>query len=288
MNRLVSSLVRRGVVWGLVPVTVWETVFYLLPMTYLVLASFWEVRDLRLLKTWTLENYRLILFDATYYSTYFRSLGLALSVVLITMIAAYPLAYALVFTIPARYRRLCLIAIVIPFWTSYLIRAYSWQIILGDTGLINQLLQALGVIEQPVHILFTHTATRIGLTHFCLPLMTLNLYAVMENIDPHLLEAASDLGARRWRTFYEVILPLSLPGLVIGSMLVFIFAFADFITPSLLGGGTKPVLPQLVVDALKNIFDVPMASALSMLLVATVFLVFLGLLRWVNLDRLRL
>ena len=167
-----------------------------------------------------------------------------------------------------------LIAIIAPFWTNYLVRAYSWQLILGGNGVINHLLMNAGFIKTPLSILYTHIATRIGLVHFLVTVMVLNLYATMDNIDRSLIEAASDLGAGPFKNFLWITFPLTLHGLAVGTVFVFIFSFTDFIAPSVLGGGTKPVFSQKIVDAAHWTANYSLASALSiaMILVIGIFL----------------
>jgi ABC-type spermidine/putrescine transport system permease subunit I len=159
---------------------------------------------------------------------------------------------------------------IVPFWTNYLIRAYSWQIILANNGLLNQILKMLNLIETPITILYTHAATLIGFTYFYMVLITMLLYSSMDSINRSLLEAASDLGAGRFRSFIEIIFPLSLPGLIVGGIFVFIMSFGDFVAPSILGGGRKPVFTQLIVDEIQGTVNWSMASALAVFMVITI------------------
>jgi spermidine/putrescine transport system permease protein len=168
---------------------------------------------------------------------------------------------------------------ILPFWTNYLIRAYSWQIILANNGLLNQILIQLHVITAPITLLYTHLATEVGFTYFYMVLMAFLLYSSMESIAPSLLEAAGDLGARRFKIFLEVIFPLTLPGLTVGSIFVFIMSFGDFISPSILGGGKKPVFTQMVIDEIQGTVDWPMASALAVVMVVTIVLILVLFLR---------
>jgi len=172
------------------------------------------------------------------------------------------------------YRQLILIAIIAPFWTNYLVRVYSWQLILGGSGVINHALSVMGIIDAPLNILYTHIATRVGLLHFLVSVMILNLYGTLDNVDRSLIEAANDLGAGPFKSFLWVTFPLSLPGLSIGTVFVIIFSFTDFIAPTVLGGGTKPVYSQMVVDAAHWTANYPLASALSiaMILIISIFL----------------
>jgi spermidine/putrescine transport system permease protein len=213
---------------------------------------------------------------------FFRSLVITLTTLGVTILVAYPFAYGLVFKVPLKYRQLILVAIIAPFWTNYLVRAYSWQLILGGNGVINHLLLNIGMIHSPLNILYTHVATRIGLVHFLVTVMVLNLYGALDSIDKSLIEAASDLGAGPFRNFLWITFPLSLPGLSIGTVFVFIFSFTDFIAPSVLGGGTKPVFSQRVVDAAHWTANYSLASALSMAMILVIAIFLLVIFRGVK------
>jgi len=257
----------------LLPITGWQLMFYAAPLLYVIGMSFWTMKDFRLVQEWTLENYRYIFSESMYLRAYITSLDLSLGSVALTVLLAYPLAYCLAFVVAPKYRPVLLVAIIAPFWTNYLVRAYSWQTILSGAGVLNHLLTSIGLIEEPLEILFTPQATVIGLVHYLLAIMTLNLYTTLENIDPRLLEASQDLGANRLQTFFKVTLPLSSGGLVSGSMFIFVLAFADFISPSVLGGQTQRVFPQLIVDAVQWTVDWPRASAFAVIMVATILII---------------
>jgi len=246
------------------------------------MVSFLYVKELRLVYEWTFRNYAKIFSMLPYWEAYIRSFRLALTAVLLSAAIGYPLAYTIAFEISRRYQRFLMVAMIVPFWTNYLIRAYSWQIILANSGLLNQFLQALYVIETPITILYTHNATEVGFVYFYMVLMTLLLYSNMESINRDLLEAAADLGAGKFRTFVEVVLPLTYPGLIAGSVFVFILAFGDFVGPSILGGGKNPVFSQLVVDEIQGTVNLSMASALAVIMVVTIVTILILLLRRVE------
>lgn len=269
-----KKLSSQGEFIGLLPITGWQIFFYLVPFGFLIVISFWMTKDYQIISTWNWGNYKAVFTDPLVRIAFFRSLGITLTTLVITILAAYPFAYGLVFKVPKKYRHVILIAIIAPFWTNYLVRVYSWQLIIGGTGLINHLLSLSGIIDSPLNILYTHIATRIGLLHFLISVMILNLYGTLDNVNKSYIEAASDLGASPFKSFLWVTFPLSLPGLANGTVFVFIFSFTDFIAPSVLGGGTKPVYSQMVVDAAHWTANYPYASALSivMLLVIAIFL----------------
>jgi spermidine/putrescine transport system permease protein len=258
---------------GLLPLTVWEAVFYFVPAVLLFFTSFWVLQRYNLVADWTLANYQQVFGKRIYFDAYLTSLWLSVSTVLIAVALAYPAAYAVAFVVPPRWQRACMIAMIIPFWTNYLVRAYAWQLVLANNGLINYVLMETGLRTQPIKILYTHVATRIGLVHFLVVLLTLALYTRMEAIDRNLLEAAHDLGASRLRAFFEIVLPLTRGALITGVMFIFVLAFADFVAPAVLGGQTRRVFPQLVVDAIQNDVNYPLAAAFATVMVATILVV---------------
>jgi spermidine/putrescine transport system permease protein len=272
---------------GFLPITVWEVLFFLFPVILIFMVSFLYVKELRLVYEWTFRNYAKIFSMLPYWEAYLRSFRLSLTAVLFSAAIGYPLAYTIAFEISRRYQRLLIVAMIVPFWTNYLIRAYSWQIILANSGLLNQFLQALHVIETPIRILYTHNATEVGFIYFYMVLMTLLLYSSMESINRDLLEAAADLGAKKFRTFIEIIFPLTYPGLIAGSVFVFILSFGDFVGPSILGGGKNPVFSQLIVDEIQGTVNLSMASALAVIMVVTIVAILILLLRRVETATLR-
>lgn len=276
---------NRSALWCM-PISLWMIAFYMVPLLFIVATSFKTMGGYKLTSEYTLQNYVKIFSNVMYWNALKNSLFLSLKVVAITTLIAYPMAMVLNYVVPKRWRTFFLVMIIAPFWTSYLIRAYSWFIVLGNTGIINSLLKILGFIKQPIEILYTNTATTIGLVHYLLPLMILNLYTTLENIDPKLLEAADDLGASKIRSFWHVILPLSSGGLCNSLMFIFILAFADFVSPATLGGQLERVFPQFIVDAVQWNVDWPLASALSIVMVFTIFLVLIVISLFRNIGNL--
>lgn len=268
--------------WLILPISLWQMTFYLIPFTVLFLTSFWIMKDYRLTTTWTLQNYQVFFTDVIYYKPLFVSLWFTTTTVLITIAVAYPLAYGLAFLIPRRLRVIALVAIIAPFWTNYLVRAYAWQTILANNGLLNYLLLRLQIITEPLNVLYTLVAARIGMVHFLLAITTLVLYSALEGIDRNLLEAADDLGAGRFRSFVEVVLPLSSGGLVAGAMFSFVIAFADFVSPSVLGGQSQRLFPQVIVDAVQWTVNWPRASAFATIMVLTILTVVGLFARWMR------
>ena len=182
-----------------------------------------------------LANYALVLTDAFYIESYLQSLWIAAVSTVLLLLVGYPVAYAIA-RAPANWRPLLVLLVILPFWTSFLIRVYAWIGILSREGYLNQALMGLGLIAEPLEILATNKAVYFGIVYTYLPFMVLPLYAVLEKLDETLLEAAADLGATPIRAFWQVTFPLSLPGVVAGSLLCFIPAVGEFVIPDLLGG----------------------------------------------------
>ena len=223
-------------------------------------AGWWE--DLRAL---TVGNYQWIASDDLYWRSYASSVRIAFASTVLALLIGYPMAYAMA-RAPKAWRPTLVMLVILPFWTSFLIRVYAWIGILKREGLLNQFLQWLGVIDDPLVILNTSTAVYIGVVYSYLPFMVLPLYAALERMDESLLEAAADLGARPWTAFWTVTVPLSIPGVIAGSMLVFIPAVGEFVIPDLLGGsGTLMIGKTLWVEFFNN-RDWPVSSAVAVIL----------------------
>jgi putrescine transport system permease protein len=213
------------------------------------------------------ENYAWLADDPLYINAFTSSLVIAAVSTLLTLLVAYPLAYAMACA-PRRWRGLLVMLVILPFWTSFLIRVYAWIGILKSEGLLNQLLLSVGVISEPLVILNTTTAVYIGIVYSYLPFMVLPIYAALEKMDGALLEAAEDLGASRLSAFWLVTFPLSLPGVLAGCFLVFIPALGEFVIPDLLGGSNTLMIGKtLWVEFFSN-RDWPVASAVAVVLLA--------------------
>ncbi|HZO99973.1 MAG TPA: ABC transporter permease [Terriglobia bacterium] len=253
--------------------------FFLLPLAYLLAVSFAQRSPYGTIQ-WVLSfaNYRRA-FQLIYLEIYLRSLWIAALTTLLCVLLGYPVAYMIALRVSARWRSSLLMLVVIPFWTSFLIRTYAWMVILRTEGVVNNLLVAAHIIREPLHLLYTPLAVFIGLVYGELPFMILPLYAVLQKLDPVLLEAAQDLGASRWHTFRKVTLPLSLPGLVAGSVLVFIASIGAFITPDLLGGARTMMVGNLVQNQFALVRDQPFGSAVAFLLTFVVLAFLLSSLR---------
>ncbi len=215
----------------------------------------------------SLDNYELLLGDSLYIRAYLNAIKFAGVATLFCLLLGYPMAYGIV-RAPRAWRGLLLLLVMLPFWTSFLIRVYAWIGLLKGNGLINNLLLALGVIHQPLALLNNAFAVYLGIVYSYLPFMVLPLYASLERLDPTLLEAAADLGCRPWSAFRRVTLPLSLPGIAAGALLVFIPAVGEFVIPDLLGGPDTLMIGKVLWDEFFNNRDWPVASAVAVAMLA--------------------
>ncbi len=212
-----------------------------------------------------LENFEVLTSDDLYLSATLSSVRIAAISTILLLLVGFPIAYAMA-RAPERYRSLLVALIILPFWTSFLIRIYAWIAILKPEGLLNQGLMALGVIGEPLNILNTETAVYIGIVYAYLPFMVLPLYATLEKMDDTLLEAAQDLGSPPWRAFWTITVPLAMPGIIAGSLLCFIPAVGEFVIPDLLGGSETLMIGRQLWSEFFSNRDWPLASAVAILL----------------------
>ena len=257
----------------------WLVGFFLLPLVYLFAVSFAERSPYGTIQ-WVLGlgNY-VRAFQPLYLEIYWRSVWMAALTTVATALLAYPVAYTIALVASPRWRSALLLLVIIPFWTSFLIRTYAWMVILRTEGLVNNLLLALHLTHEPLRLLYTPFAVFMGLVYGELPYMILPLYAVLQKLDPSLLEAAADLGAGRFRSFWRVTLPLSVPGLVAGSVLVFIPSIGAFITPDLLGGAKSIMVGNLIQNQFAAVRDQPFGSAVAFALTFVVLALLMASLR---------
>jgi putrescine transport system permease protein len=261
----------------------WLVAFFLLPFLIVVkislsqtalaqppylpvldIAAGWEgLKDF--LAGLSLDNYRLLASDDLYLGSYLRSLGIAGLSTLMLLVAGFPIAYALT-RMPPRLQPVLVVLVILPFWTSFLIRVYAWMTILQREGLLNQALLALRVIDEPLAWLASDTAIYIGIVYSYLPFMVLPIYATLEKLDGSLLEAAADLGCRPGKAFWLVTVPLALPGVVAGALLCFIPIVGEFVIPDLLGGSDSMMIGQVLWTEFFANRDWPAASAVAVVL----------------------
>jgi len=223
-------------------------------------------------KNWlhaTFDNYLFLTEDNLYWISYFNSIKIAGISTLLCLLLGYPMAYGIARSTPT-VRNVLLMLVILPFWTSFLLRVYAWMGLLGKNGMVNGLLSYLGLIDAPLEMLYTNGAVYLGIVYTYIPFMILPLYATLEKMDLDLQDAAADLGAKPWQVFVDTTLPLSMPGIIAGSMLVFIPALGEFVIPALLGGIDSLMIGRTLYDEFFVNRDWPLASA-----VATVLLIIL-------------
>ena len=208
------------------------------------------------------DNFLYIINDSLYINTYLNSVKIASTATLICLLLGYPIAYGIVRSGPVA-KPILLFMVILPFWTSFLLRVYAWMGLLADQGTINSLLIALGFINEPIQMLYSEFAVYVGIVYTYLPFMILPLYANMEKLDSSLNEAAADLGSKPTNTFFKVTLPLTMPGVIAGSLLVFIPASGEYVIPDLLGGGNVQMIGRVLFNEFSRNTDWPVASAVA-------------------------
>jgi spermidine/putrescine transport system permease protein len=258
------------------PPLLWVGLFLLLPYALMFAHSFWLVRDGFLVHEWNLENYAKLFRNPVYVEVLFRTMRIAASVTLFSLLLGYPLAYFMSFRAGIR-KELLYQLVIVPLWVSYLVRGYAWKTILGSDGVLNGFLQYLHITREPVSFfLYSPFAVVLMLTHIYTPFVFLPLYASLEHIPPNLIEASQDLGASPRATFFRVILPLSLPGLLAGATFAFVLTLGDFLGPLLVGGPSSVMIANIVQSLFGTAYDWPLGSAISVcILLLTVSLLFL-------------
>ena len=276
---------RAGLL-GLAPALLWTSAFFLVPMVIMLAYSFFTFTDFRVETTLTLDNYRQLFTETRYHSALGNSLMVTTATVVVSIVLAFPLACVIAFKIPRRFQLLCLALIIIPFWTSYVVRSYSWLTVLSGTGVMNKVLMGLHITAEPIDLVYTPTATVLGFVHFFLMLLTLTIYSSLVQISPSYVRAARDLGAGNLRVLLEIILPLALPGILVGTLLTIILALGDYVTPAILGGNTDLVLPQALVLEVSSRADFPQAASIGVMMMVMLLAVFLAFSRYVKVTDL--
>jgi len=285
LGRRLSALGISGRALVIAAPALWLAVFFLIPLAivfqislsvkefgqppYSDLLTFGEDGTVQL--TLHLSNYLFLLSDSLYANAYLNSIKVAFISTLIALLIAYPMAYAIA-RAPEKWRNVLLMLVILPFWTSFLLRVYAWIGFMKGNGVINNFLLWTGITQEPLVLLQTDFAVYVGIVYTYLPFMILPLYTNLVKLDPSLLEASADLGARPFRTFLSVTLPLSMPGVIAGSLLVFIPAIGEFVIPALLGGPGTLMIGRVLWDEFFANRDWPVASAVAfaMLLVVVV------------------
>jgi spermidine/putrescine transport system permease protein len=258
------------------PPLLWVVVFLLVPYALLFCYSFWSVSPSQaIVHAWTLDNYRELFRMNVYLQTLFRSMWIAARVMIFSLLLGYPLAYYLSFYAGAR-KDLFYQLVIIPLWVSYLVRAYAWKTILGSDGVLNTLLQYVHVTKHPLEfLLYSPFAVVLTLTHIYTPFAFLPIYASLEHIPRNLVEASHDLGASPSQTFWRVIFPLSIPGVVAGATFAFVLSLGDFLAPLLLGGPSGIMISNIVVSLFGAAYNWPLGAAISLCMLLLVLVLLL-------------
>jgi|SRR5690625_47146 len=269
--------------------TLFLAVFFLGPLGIMLVYSWlepglyggvvWEFYHLNFGRIFGWADTQYEKFDPIYLEVFIRSFLLALATVLLSLIICYPAAFW-ISRMPERRKNLFIFLITLPFFVSLIVRLFAWVLLLRPTGFVNQALMGLGIIESPLIMIFTNFAVVIGMVYIFIPFMFLPLYASVEKLDRSMVEASFDLGANRWQTFRRVILPLTMPGIIGGSIIVFIPSLGNFIVPSVLGGARVMMIGNLIEQQFLQARDWPFGAALSMIVMSTVLALLLLYVRW--------
>jgi len=252
------------------PALLWLLLFFLIPLGIMLVYSFCQrSRYGGVVWDFTIDNY-LKVSKPIYLKPVLRSFWVATVNTVICLLIGYPAAYYISSRPTVKVKNILLLLVILPLWTNFVVRTYAWMVILREGGVINTILMKLNLIEKPLELLFTKKAVIIGLVYGYLPFMIWPLYVSIEKVDRSFLEAANDLGANRFQTFFRVMLPLTLPGIVAGSILVFIPTLGAFVTPDLLGGAKDMMIGNLIQNQYVKMRNWPFGSALSFILLIIV------------------
>lgn len=257
----------------------------LVPLVYTVILLYYSMASVLKLsvyddKGFTMQYLQQVFTEPLYLRVLWNTLKTSFIVMLVTLFISYPIAYLLVVMESERWKKIVLSLVMITLWISLLVRTFTWTVILQDQGIINKFLISAGIISQPLELMYNTTGVVIGMTHILIPYMVLSLYSVMEGIDRRLVQAAQGMGARPWKAFMQIFLPLSLPGVMSGSLIVFVLGIGYFITPALLGGQGNMMISKLIQENIQMTLNWSMASAISVVLLVTT-LILLGVAAWV-------
>jgi spermidine/putrescine transport system permease protein len=277
---------RPSVVWLTVPAALWLVLFALAPLAFMMVMSTWTSTIFGTTATWTFDNYRRFFEEPLYRSVLFTTIRVALICTALSLVISYPLAWFLAER-RGRAKAVFLILVFLPFWTSYLIRTFVWLPILGRTGIINDLLLRSGLIEKPIEwLLYNEGTIYLGLVYVYTLFMTLPIYVSLDRLDRSLIAAAADLGATPLRIFLRIVLPLSMPGVISGCIMVFLLSAGAFVTPQLLGGPSAIMFGDLIASQFLNNNNWAFGAALSVTLIGVVMLFVFVAGRRVGLQRI--
>lgn len=260
--------------------------FFLVPLIVMVLYSVWQMDGFNIVPRWTLENYAVFAGLNTYTIVILRTFGIALGVTVLGLLVGYPFAYFLVRHVGKRWQLPLLVLVIIPFWTSYLLRVYAWMGILGRRGLINQVLTSLGIVEEPLEfLLYNNFSVFVVFLYLYLPFVVITMYATLEKFDFAQVDAAMDLGARPWRAFLEITLPQTKQGLITAFLFVFIPMLGEYITPKLVGGTSGTMIAILIVNLFRG-FQFPQGAAVALGIAFFIVVLLFALRKYIRLEEM--
>jgi spermidine/putrescine transport system permease protein len=265
----------RKLLFGFVPISILLVVFFLAPLMVMVLYSLWTMEGFHVVPKWTLLNYERFFTAGMYLTILLKTFGISLAVTALALLFGYPFAFFLVRYVSKRWQIPLLLLVIIPFWTSYLLRVYAWMGILGRKGLINEALMALRLIKEPLsYLLYNNFSVTLVFLYLYLPFAIITLYASIEKFDFTQITAAMDLGARPWRAFVEIMLPQTKQGVITAFLFIFIPMLGEYIAPKLVGGTSGTMMAILIVNLFRG-FQLPAgaAVALSIAVVITIILI---------------
>jgi ABC-type spermidine/putrescine transport system permease subunit I len=261
--------------WRL-PIIVWQLLFFVGPVVFMIAMSFFLVKNYRMTEAFEFVNWSKMLSKNYFWDSYFHTVMIASASTVLAMTLAFPAAFALSFKASEKMRRWAIFLLIIPFFTSYLVRTFSWFVILSEKGVVNAILGYIGL--GPYTMLNTNFGTLVGYMTLTLPLVVILQTVTMANIDKTLIEAARNLGCKPLATIWRVILPLSKTGLIVAAVFCFILSFGDFVAPFYLGGSQEPTLPILILDTTKSGQQWPRAAVVAIVMMVTLFAVaFIGI-----------
>ena len=262
-----------GAVGNLGPLSSFMLIFFLIPVGIFVIYSFWSVRNYDIVRNWNLHNYVQVFTSPVYLKLILRSIGIGFGTALLTVIVVYPLAYTMAFKF-TKYRDLILFLLMISLFSNYLVRIYAWRSLLSASGLVSWIMVSLGLASEPhFYLLYSSWAVIIVLMNVYIPYATLPIYSALLNVEKDIIEAAGDLGARPFRVFREITLPLSMSGVIVAFLFIFLLATGDFVTPELVGGKDGMMIGSSIATQFGLVMNWPLGSAL----VVSTVLVFLAL-----------
>ncbi|MDR6997826.1 ABC transporter permease [Neobacillus niacini] len=277
-NKKLRKIGINGKTLLLVPALLFLLVFLIIPLIKVLLNSVFDTG-------FTTQYYSRFFKESAYFLVLWNTIKVSFLITGITLILGYPVSYMLS-SVSEQWRNILLIFVLLPFWTSFLVRTYAWMVILQKEGIVNKILLALGIISEPLTLVHNSVGVIIGLTHVLLPFMILPLYSVMRGIDMDLVKAAQSLGASPFKTFLKVFLPLSIPGIAAGSILVFIISIGYYVTPALLGGSKDTMISQLIAQQIGEQLNWGFGSAIAVILLAVVFLLLYLFNKFVGMDKI--